>query len=113
MSLFTISGDIAQVSDGTEVTYFHSTRDTQMVVNVFNTSNTGTITARLKDKHGKILVSDTVNPRVTISGGVVVNQQKTLVAKRVRTVTIIFTDPTSTNEGSGRYEGQIKFMKRK
>jgi hypothetical protein len=119
--LFTISGDIAQPCNETEVVYFRSTTPVTMVINVFNASSSCIMTATLKDKKGNILISDTINHRVSVTDpgsdppGLldVVNQQKTLAATGVSFLTIscicdsTITDCSMTTECSGRYEGQV------
>ena len=118
---FGISGDIAQKCDGTEVTYFLSADPVNVVVSVFNASSTCVIEAKLKDKHGKTLVSEIINHRDTAPdpgseppGQLdVVNQQKTLAAKKAvkLTITCFCVDNTCTpdNECVGRYRGQVEF----
>lgn len=120
--LFSISGDIAQPCDGMEVTYFNSTKPVTMVVNVFNASSSCIMTAALKDKHGSVLVSATINHRVSVPdpgseppGQLdVVNQQKTLSAEHVAFLTIScdcdsISGCTTTTECSGRYNGHVVF----
>ncbi|WCF09307.1 hypothetical protein NDS46_05245 [Paenibacillus thiaminolyticus] len=120
--LFLISGDIAQPCDGREVTYFHSTRPVTMVVNVFNASSSCIMSVYLKDKHGHILICDTINHRVATpdpgsdppNQNDVVNQQKTLAAKHVTSITVSCQcDITTGNCGVptecvGRYSGHVQ-----
>lgn len=121
-SIYEVSGDIAQKCDGAEVTYFHSASPVNMVVNIFNASSTCVITAKLKDKYGRVIVSETINHRDTaIDPGSdppgqtdVVNQQKTIAAAYVveLTITCDCTDSSCStdNECVGRYMGQAVFV---
>src|SRR4051794_34072359 len=101
LQLFPVRGDIAQFCNGAEVTYFRSKKPVTIVVNIFNSSSSCNIIARLRDKQGNILVSETIEHRKTgpEPGGIpptaVVNQQKTLAATGVVTLTIeCACDPT-------------------
>ncbi|MDQ6421998.1 hypothetical protein RB620_21440 [Paenibacillus sp. LHD-117] len=120
--LYSISGDIAQLCNQTEVVYFHAKKPVTMVVNVFNASSSCIITARLKDSNGNVLVSETINHRVSAPDPalpgqtVVINQQKSLASTGVTFLTISCEcDPTivacnMTTLCSGRYTGEVTVL---
>lgn len=121
---FRIGGDISQscaprsARADKEVVYFRSSTPVTMVVNVYNASSACILTARLKDKAGRILIEADIQPRMTALDPVlapqedVQNQAKTLMAACVRELTIacrcMAEGCVETTLCAGRYWGEVE-----